>query len=73
MARRRCWRTWRGAPDASHSPRPIWSTNGLVIAQVANILMYLGERHGVAPSIIADRLWLNELQLTIADMVRGGA
>ena len=40
-----------------------------MIAQVANILMYLGERHDVAPSNIADRLWLNELQLTIADMV----
>ena len=48
---------------------PYLVNDGLVIAQVANILMYLGERHGVAPSNIGDRLWLNELQLTIADMV----
>ena len=48
---------------------PYLVNDGLVIAQVANILMYLGERHGVAPSNIADRLWLNEVQLTIADMV----
>ena len=40
-----------------------------MIAQVANILMYLGERHGLAPSNMADRLWLNQLQLTIADLV----
>jgi len=31
--------------------------------------MYLGERHGLAPSNMADRLWLNQLQLTIADLV----
>ncbi|WP_375395639.1 glutathione S-transferase [uncultured Sphingomonas sp.] len=48
---------------------PYLVNDRLVIAQVANILMYLGERHDVAPSNIADRLWLNELQLTIADMV----
>lgn len=48
---------------------PYLVNDRLVIAQVANILMYLGERHGVAPSNIADRLWLNELQLTIADLV----
>jgi glutathione S-transferase len=40
-----------------------------VIAQVANVLMYLGERHQLAPSNMADRLWLNQLQLTIADLV----
>jgi glutathione S-transferase len=44
-------------------------SGALVIAQVANILMYLGERHGLAPSNMADRLWLNQLQLTIADLV----
>ncbi len=39
------------------------------IAQVANILMYLGERHQLAPSSMTDRYWLHQLQLTIADMV----
>ena len=48
---------------------PYLELDGLVIAQVANILMYLGERHGLAPSSMADRLWLNQLQLTIADLV----
>ncbi|RMB54666.1 glutathione S-transferase [Sphingomonas sp. PP-CE-3A-406] len=48
---------------------PYLELDGLVIAQVANILMYLGERHGLAPSNMADRLWLNQLQLTIADIV----
>jgi len=48
---------------------PYLELNGLVIAQVANILMYLGERHDLAPSNMADRLWLNQLQLTFADLV----
>lgn len=48
---------------------PYLEIDGLVIAQVANILMYLGERHQLAPSNMADRLWLNQLQLTITDLV----
>ena len=48
---------------------PYLELDGLVIAQVANILMYLGERHDLAPSAMADRLWLNQFQLTIADLV----
>ena len=48
---------------------PYLALGSLVISQVAAILMYLGERHDLAPSNIADRMWLNELQLTIGDMV----
>lgn len=48
---------------------PYLEIDNMVIAQVANILMYLGERHQLAPSNMADRLWLNQLQLTIADLV----
>lgn len=48
---------------------PYLELDGMVVAQVANILMFLGERHELAPSNMADRLWLNELQLTIADLV----
>ena len=48
---------------------PYLEIDGLVIAQVANILMFLGERHQLAPSNMAERLWLNQLQLTIADLV----
>lgn len=48
---------------------PYLVVDGTVIAQVANILLFLGERHDLAPSVAADRLWLHQLQLTIADMV----
>jgi glutathione S-transferase len=48
---------------------PYLELDGFVVAQVANILQYLGERHHLAPSAMADRLWLNQLQLTIADCV----
>ncbi|RZM06408.1 MAG: glutathione S-transferase family protein, partial [Sphingomonas sp.] len=48
---------------------PYLDDDGLVVAQVANILLYLGERHAIAPSGAADRLWRNQLQLTIADLV----
>jgi glutathione S-transferase len=41
----------------------------LVIGQTANILLHLGLRHGLAPKAEAGRLWVNQLQLTIADLV----
>jgi glutathione S-transferase len=40
-----------------------------VIGQTANILLYLGSRHGLAPKTEAGRLWVHQLQLTIADLV----
>lgn len=39
------------------------------IAQTANILHFLGERHGLAPADVAGRFWVAQLQLTIADAV----
>jgi glutathione S-transferase len=39
------------------------------IAQTANILFYLGPRHGLAPKSPAAALWLHQLQLTLADFV----
>ena len=39
------------------------------IAQTANILLFLGARHGLAPKAEADRLWVHQLQLTVADLV----
>lgn len=48
---------------------PFLQSETTVIGQVAAILMFLGERHDLAPSGMADRMWLNQLQLTIADMV----
>jgi len=48
---------------------PFLKAGKIVIGQVANILLYLGARHGLAPKAEAGRLWLNQLQLTIADLV----
>ncbi|WP_253717470.1 glutathione S-transferase [Sphingomonas sp. AP4-R1] len=48
---------------------PYILVDGLVIAQVANILAFLGTEHGLAPADKAGWLWTNQCQLTIADMV----
>lgn len=48
---------------------PFLKAGTLVIGQTANILLYLGARHGLAPKTEAGRLKLNDLQLTIADFV----
>ena len=42
----------------------------IVIAQVANILFYLGPRLKLAPKEEGARLWLNALQLTVTDFVK---
>ncbi len=48
---------------------PFLKTGELIIAQTANILLYLGAHHGLAPADEAGRLWAHQLQLTIADFV----
>jgi glutathione S-transferase len=48
---------------------PFLKAGKLVIGQTPNILLYLGDRHGLAPRNAAGRLWVNQLQLTIADFV----
>ncbi|QNQ08698.1 glutathione S-transferase [Sphingomonas alpina] len=48
---------------------PYLETDGLVIAQVADILLYLGDRHGLVPKAAADRYWIHQLQLTVTDLV----
>jgi glutathione S-transferase len=48
---------------------PFLKAGKLVIGQTANILLYLGARHGLAPKAEAGRLWVHQLQLTIADFV----
>jgi glutathione S-transferase len=57
--------------DVDHPPYapPFLKAGKLVIAQTANILLYLGEKEGLAPASEAGRLWANQLQLTIADFV----
>jgi glutathione S-transferase len=48
---------------------PFLKAGKLVIGQTANILLYLGSRHGLAPKTEAGRLWVHQLQLTVADFV----
>jgi glutathione S-transferase len=46
---------------------PILKAQKLVIAQTANILLWLAPRVGLVPKSEAARLWAHQLQLTIAD------
>lgn len=48
---------------------PFLKAGRLTIAQTANILQYLGPRHGLAPGNEQGRLFAHQLQLTIADFV----
>jgi glutathione S-transferase len=48
---------------------PFLKAGQLVVGQTANILFYLGSRHGLAPKAEAGRLWLHQLQLTVTDFV----
>ncbi len=48
---------------------PFLKVGKLVIAQTANILLYLGPRLKLAPRDEAGRLWAHQLQLTVADLV----
>jgi len=55
--------------DPPFAPPYLITEEGLVIGQAANILLYLGEEYGLAPLDPAGRLWINQCQLTIADIV----
>jgi len=48
---------------------PFLKAGKLVIGQTANILFYLGPRHGLAPKSESGGLWVHQLQLTITDLV----
>jgi glutathione S-transferase len=48
---------------------PFLKAGKLIIAQTANILLYLGPRLDLVPKNEASRLWAHQLQLTIADWV----
>jgi glutathione S-transferase len=56
---------------AAHPPfaPPFLKDGNVLIGQTANILLYLGRRHGLAPRDEAGRMWAHQLQLTIADSV----
>ncbi len=55
--------------DAPPFAPPFLKAGNLVIGQTANILLYLGSRHGLAPKAEAGKLWAHQLQLTITDFV----
>jgi len=48
---------------------PFLKAGKLLIGQTANILAFLGSRHGLAPATEAGRLWTHQLQLTVADFI----
>ena len=58
-------------PDVARPPfaPPILKAGRKVIAQTANILLFLGPRLGLAPRDAGGRLWTNQLQLTLADFI----
>lgn len=62
----RMMETGKGTPPFAP---PFLKAGKLVIGQTANILLYLGSRHGLAPKTEAGKLWVHQLQLTIADLV----
>jgi glutathione S-transferase len=57
--------------DLTHPPfaPPFLKDGDLVIGQTAAILLYLGDRHNLAPKDEGKRLWVHQVQLTIADLV----
>lgn len=59
------------AEDIAHPSfaPPFLRAGTMLIGQTANILLYLGAHHGLAPAAEAGRLWAHQLQLTIADVV----
>lgn len=48
---------------------PFLKAGDEIIGQTANILHFLGRRHGLSPDGEADALWTLQLQLTVTDFV----
>jgi glutathione S-transferase len=48
---------------------PFLKAGKLLIGQTANILLFLGDRHNLAPKSNTGRFWVHQLQLTIMDLV----
>ena len=62
---------WLEGEDVKRPPfaPPFLRAGRMLIGQTANILLYLGQRHGLAPRDAPAMLWTHQLQLTIADFV----
>lgn len=58
-------------PRREHLPfaPPFLQAGRRLIGQTANILLFLGARHRLAPGTEDGRLWTHQLQLTIADFI----
>jgi glutathione S-transferase len=48
---------------------PFLKDGDIIIGQTAAILLYLGDRYALAPKDPVQRLWVHQIQLTIADLV----
>ena len=59
----------KGIAERPFAP-PFLKAGKLTLAQTANILLYLGEKHALAPKAAAGRFFTHQLQLTIADLVK---
>jgi glutathione S-transferase len=59
----------RGASSTPPFAPPFLKAGNVLIAQTANILLYIGSRHGLAPKEERQKLWVHQLQLTITDLV----
>jgi glutathione S-transferase len=57
-----------GVTEPPFAP-PFLKSGKLLIAQTTNILLFLGAHHDLAPKSEHGRLFVNQLQLTIADVV----
>jgi glutathione S-transferase len=57
--------------DIDHPPfaPPFLKFGDLIIGQTAAILWFLGERHKLSPQDADEKLWVQQIQLTIADLV----
>ena len=60
------------APDLKRPPfaPPFLKAGELIIGQTANILMFVGAHHDLAPADEAGRLWTHQLQLSVIDFVK---
>ena len=58
----------RRLPRPPYAP-PFLKAGKTIVAQTANVLLFLGPRLKLAPRDEAGRLWAHQLQLTISDLV----
>lgn len=61
--------TWLDYATPPPFAPPVLVADGRTIAQTANILEFLGRHHDLAPRDEEGRMWVNQLQLTLADLV----